>query len=118
MDEETLVAGLNRERVTYGHINNIADVVNSEHFKARHLQAYVTYPDKDVRIPITAISIKMTGMEDQTEYEAYSLGYNTFEVLSKYAGEAELHAIYDTVMEESRKAAEDSQIKGGILKKH
>lgn len=118
MDEETLVAGLDRERVTYGHINNIADVVNSEHFKARHLQAYVTYPDKDVRIPITANSIKMTGMEDQTEYEAYSLGYNTFEILGKYAGEAELHAIYDPVMEESRKAAEDAQIKGGILKKH
>ena len=117
MDEETLVEGLDRERVTYGHINNIADVVNSEHFKARNLQAYVTYPDKDVRIPITANSIKMTAMEDQTEYEAYSLGYNTFEILGRYADEAELHAIYDPVMEESRKAAEDAQIKGGILKK-
>lgn len=57
MDEEEVVAGLDRERVTYGHINNLADVVNSEHFKARNLQAYVTYPDKDVSIPITAVQI-------------------------------------------------------------
>lgn len=118
MDEETVVAGLDRERVTYGHINNLADVVNSEHFKARNLQAYVSYPDKDVSIPITAKSIKMTGMEEQTRYTAYSLGYNTFEVLGKYADEAALHAIYDSVMAESKAAARDAQIKGGILKQN
>lgn len=118
MDEETVVAGLDRERVTYGHINNLADVVNSEHFKARNLQAYVSYPDKDVSIPITANSIKMTGMEEQTRYTAYSLGYNTFEVLGKYADEAALHAIYDSVMVESKAAARDAQIKGGILKQN
>ncbi len=116
-DEQELSEGFEREGVTFGHINNIKDVVNSEQYKARNLQAYVTYPDVDVSVPITANAIKMTDMAEETQYEAYTLGYNTFEVMSKYADESTLHEIYDSVIEKSKKAAVDSQIKGGILKR-
>lgn len=116
MEEADVIAGLDRERVTYGHINTLADVVKSEHFKARNLQAYVTFPDREVSIPVTANSIKMTGMEDQREFIAYPLGWNTFEVLREYEDEAALHAIYDGVIAASAEAARDAEIKGGVRK--
>jgi len=115
--EEELSEGFEKGAVTFGHINDLKAVVESEQYKARNLMAHVTYPDKNVSIPITAHAIKMTGMEEESEYTAYTLGYNTFEVLGKYADEETLHAIYDPVFEKSKKAAEDAQIKGGILKR-
>lgn len=116
-EESELCAAFDQVGITYGHINNIKDVVSSEQFKARNLMAHVTYPDKDVSIPITAHAIKMTDLEEESDYVAYTLGYNTFEVLENYMDSAALHEIYDSVMEESIKAAEDTQIKGGILKR-
>lgn len=115
--EQELSKGFEREDVTFGHINSLKDVANSEQYKARNLSAGVTYSDKDVSIPITAHAIKMTGVEEKSMYTAHTLGCSTFEVLGKYVDGATLHGIYDPVIEKNKKVAEETQLKGGILKR-
>ena len=56
-----------------------------------------TYPN-GVSFKVPGNPILMSGMERQTEYEAVPLGYNTIEVLREVAGEAEIHQVFDPVL--------------------
>ena len=102
--------------VVCGPINNIEQVANSEQIKARKMIANIHYPGDGPVLRAPANSIKMTGLEEVTEYMCYPLGYNTISELSKYADEATLHKIFDGVLAESAEAVEARITKGGIKK--
>lgn len=97
LDVDWLAEQLQANKLVYGKINNVAQVVEHPQTKARNMMVDVTYPD-GTKMKVPGCPIKMSDLEEKTEYNAYPVGYNTFEVLSQYADEAALHEIYDDVL--------------------
>ena len=99
VDVDWLAEKLQEEKLVYGKINNVADVVKHPQTLARHMIVDVTYPD-GTKVQVPGCPIKMNDLEEPLESMAYPMGYNTFEVLSQYVPEEQLHEIYDDVLKQ------------------
>ena len=98
-DVDELAARLQENKLVYGKINDVSQVVDHPQTKARNMIGDVAYPD-GTKVQVPGCPIKMSGLEEQTEYCAYPLGYNTFDVLAQYGYSKEtLHQIYDQTLE-------------------
>lgn len=96
---EALCSAMLERKLPYGEINNFKQLTEHPQVAARNMLVNVNYPNgAQFRVPGTPL--KMSGVEDQTEYDAYPVGYHTFEVLAPYADEAALHEIYDAPLKE------------------
>lgn len=89
-----------------GRVNDFSAV--KAHPQVKHRQTFVTavFPN-GVAFQVPGNPIHMSGVERRTEYPAASLGYHTYEVLSRAADEATLHRLFDPVMESVRKAEKE-----------
>ncbi len=84
-------------KMVYGKVNNFEAVANHPQVQHRGTMVRATYPN-GVSFQVPGNPILMNDMERQMEYEAVPLGYNTIEVLSQVADEAEVHALFDPVL--------------------
>lgn len=104
MDADTLCDEMQKRRLVYGRINNIADVVKHPQIEARNMLVDAVYPD-GTSFKVPGCPIKMSDLEEKDSYETVPIGYNTFEILSQYVGEDTLHEIYDDVLTQCETAA-------------
>lgn len=96
---------LQSRKCVYGRINNFEDVAN--HPQVAHRQTIVNaiYPDGTTfRVP--GNPIHMSGMERQIDFNVTPLGYNTVEVLSEVMDTDMVHEMFDSVLAQSKEAAE------------
>ncbi len=93
-------------RLPFGPIYNIKQISESQVIADRNMIVTAKYPTGQ-EYKVTGNPVKMSGMEDETEYEAFPLGYHTFEILSKYEDEKTLHEIYDPVLAECEKLCDE-----------
>lgn len=114
-DDKELCDAMDKEHLIYGHVNNIGDVVDTEQFRARNMKCNIHYPDLDVVIPATGSAIKMSGEEAESDYVAHTLGYDTIAECIKYMGEEAAHAMYDSVMQESKEKAVAMMTRANII---
>lgn len=104
MDSDTLCAEMEKRHLVYGRINNVAQVVQHPQIQARNMIVNAVYSDGSAfRTP--GCPIKMSGLEEQTEYCAAELGGDTIEVLSQYVDKERLHQIYDPVLKDCAEAS-------------
>ena len=104
IDSDTLCEEMQKYKLVYGHLNNMAQVCEHPQVAARNMLVNAVYADGTTfRVP--GCPVKMSGMEPQTDYPAFELGANTLEVLSQYADMSALHEIYDQVLESCTAAA-------------
>lgn len=104
IDSETLCEEMEKRKLVYGRINNVAQVVEHPQIAARNMIVNAVYSDGTAfRTP--GNPIKMSGMEEETQYSASVMGADTFSVLSEYADEAKLHEIYDAVLADCEAAS-------------
>ncbi len=106
VDVDDLANKLQEAKLVYGKINNIAQVMDHPQTKARNMIVKATYPDgTELRVP--GCPIKMSDLEEKTEFTASYMGGDTFEVLRKYGySDEQLHEVYDETLkiaEETRK---------------
>ena len=94
---DELADKLQAVKMVYGKVNNFEAVANHPQVQHRQTMVQATYPN-GVSFKVPGNPILMSGMERQTEYEAVPLGYNTIEVLREVAGEAEIHQVFDPVL--------------------
>lgn len=94
---DELADKLQAVKMVYGKVNNFEAVANHPQVQHRQTMVQATYPN-GVSFKVPGNPILMSGMERQTEYEAVPLGYNTIEVLREVAGEAEIHPVFDPVL--------------------
>ena len=94
---DELAEKLQAVKMVYGKVNNFEAVANHPQVQHRQTMVQATYPN-GVSFKVPGNPILMSGMERQTEYEAVPLGYNTIEVLREVAGEAEIHQVFDPVL--------------------
>ncbi len=87
------------KRLPFGPINSIKQISESDVMAARNMVVTAKYPTGQ-EFKVTGNPIKMSDMEQDTEYEAVPIGYNTFEVLSQYEDLDTLHEIFDPVLAE------------------
>lgn len=88
---------MEEHKLVYGRVNNMKDVVNHPQIIARHMIVNAVYPD-GTKIKVPGCPIKMSGLEEKDDFDTVPMGYNTMDVLSKYADTATLHDIYDEVL--------------------
>ena len=100
---DELCEALEKERLVFGRINDIAQLVQHPQILARNMIVNAVYPDGDT-FKVPGAPIKMSDMEDETEYRTVTVGYDTIEVLSQYVDEAKVHEIYDDVIKETAAA--------------
>lgn len=94
---DELAEKLQAVKMVYGKVNNFEAVANHPQVQHRQTMVQATYPN-GVSFKVPGNPILMSGMERQTEYEAVPLGYNTIEVLREVAGVAEIHQVFDPVL--------------------
>ena len=94
---DELAEKLQAVKMVYGKVNNFEAEANHPQVQHRQTMVQATYPN-GVSFKVPGNPILMSGMERQTEYEAVPLGYNTIEVLREVAGEAEIHQVFDPVL--------------------
>lgn len=104
IDSDTLCDEMQKRKLVYGRINNVEQVVNHPQVAVRNMIVNAVYPD-GTEFKVPGCPIKMSDMEEQTEYKASVLGSDTFDVLSDYADMEELHEIYDTVLQNCAETA-------------
>lgn len=84
----------------YGNINTIDAVVAMEQVKERNMMVTGKYKD-GTECMLVGIPIKLSGLEDEKERTCCFKGEDTIEVLSQYADESYIHALFDAVLKES-----------------
>lgn len=105
-DSDELVKLLQEKQCVYGLINDFEAVKN--HAQVAHRQLFVdaVYENGTV-FQVPGNPMHMSGMERQMQFDTALLGEDTFDVLREVADEKTLHAIFDPVMEEKKKAERD-----------
>lgn len=106
IDSDTLCEEMQKRKLVYGRINNVAQVAEHPQVAARNMLVSAIYPD-GTTFKVPGCPVKMSGLEEKEEYVTYPMGYNTFEVLSQFADEAQLREIYDAVLDSCSAAAKD-----------
>jgi len=94
---DTLCEEMEKRKLVYGRINNVAQVVDHPQIAARNMIVNAVYPD-GTAFKVPGNPIKMSGLEDETDYSTSVMGADTFKVLANYADETTLHEIYDQVL--------------------
>lgn len=88
---------LEEAKLVYGQINNIKQAVEHPQTQARRMIVDVHCPG-DVTLQTTGSPINMDCFDRTMEYDAVQIGSGTFDILSEYASQEELHAIYDAIL--------------------
>lgn len=114
-NDKELCDAMDQEHLIYGHVNQIGDVVDNDQFKARNMKCSIHYPDLDAVIPATGSAIKMSGEENETDYVAHTLGYDTLEMYAAYFGEDAAHELYDPIITDSKQKAEAMMARANII---
>lgn len=104
IDADTLCEEMQKRKLVYGRINNVAQVAAHPQVAARHMLVNAVYPD-GTTFQVPGCPVKMSGLEEKNVFETFPMGYNTFEILSQYVDESQLHEIYDEVLEKCVAAA-------------
>lgn len=104
IDIDTLCDELQKRKLVYGRINDIAQVSKHPQIAARNMIVDAAYPD-GTKFQVPGCPIKMEEVGDEKSYHVAPLGFDTFDILSQYAAPALLHEIYDSVLEECEAAA-------------
>ena len=106
IDSDVLCAEMEKRHLVYGRINNVEQVVNHPQIAARNMIVNAVYPD-GTAFKVPGCPIKMSDLEERSEYTAEAMGANTFEVLSQVADMSTLHEIYDSVLESCAEASKN-----------
>ena len=96
---------MQENNLPYGPIYNLKQILESEVVADRNMVVTAKYPTGQ-EYRVTGNPVKMSGMEQDQEYAAVPLGYNTFEILSQCIDEATLHEIYDPLMAQCQAESE------------
>lgn len=103
-DVDVLMDELHKENLVCAKVNRVSEVYQMEQVAARNMIVDAKWPDGTV-VKIPGQPIKLSDMEDRTEYPVSPLGYDTIEVLSRYEDPAVVHEIFDPLLKESEELA-------------
>lgn len=95
-------------KIPYNVINTVAEIAKTDHMEDHKMIADVTYPD-GTTMKCASSPLKISGMEEATQYTASPLGYDTIDVAARYMTAEEAHAMYDGVIAEAGKVFEAKQ---------
>jgi len=100
---DELIEKLQSQHLAYGNINDIAGVAVHPQVKSRNMIVNGTFTDGSI-MPVVGNPIKMSNMENPTSYHVADIGEDTFDVFKEVASLEELHNIFDSTLELSKKA--------------
>lgn len=100
-DSAELANLLQSKQCVYGLINDFAAIKEHPQVAHRNLFVEAVYPN-GVTFKVPGNPMQMSGMDRQMQYDTAVLGRNTFEILGEVAEEADLHKIFDPVIENVR----------------
>ncbi len=92
-DAEELRQKMEEQKLAYGEINTISQVVEHPQIQARNMIGKVSLPDGG-DVLTAARPYKIVGEKHQTEFKLAALGEDTLEILSAYAEPETLKEIY------------------------
>lgn len=112
--KKELTDALDREKLVYGELQTIPQVMECEQVKAREMLCEVEYLGRDASLICPASPFKISDVKHETRSCVYPAGYHTMEIMSRYADRDTLEETYGALLKESRELAEERIKKAGI----
>ena len=105
-DSKEIAELLQSKQCVYGMINDLEAIKNHPQVEYRKMIVNAKYPN-GVTFQVPGSPMQMSGMERQMDFDTALLGQDTFDILSEVADPAEVHRVFDPVMEKVKAASDD-----------